>query len=281
MIKVNLVGAGRKKKAPVGLATPVGFKIAMPASVTPVLLILIVLATGGGGYWWYAQTASTLADLDKKKADAEKEKAALEAVIKADQVFETRKKALENRVKIIENLQKNQVSPVIALDELAEAVERTKWVWLSNLDQRDGVLNMSGTATSLNAIADLRTGPAAAPDVSAPDPAAGSAAERRQLTVMVYDLVGSTALSARLDPEELREVIGAYHRCVADAVRRFDGFVAKYMGDGVLIYFGFPRAHEDDAERAVRAGLGCAVSPARTRWRCASASPPGSSWSAT
>jgi class 3 adenylate cyclase/predicted ATPase len=107
----------------------------------------------------------------------------------------------------------------------------------------------------LNAIAALRTGSAAAPDVSAPDPAAGSAAERRQLTVMFCDMVGSTALSARLDPEELREVIGAYHRCVAEAVRRFDGFVAKYMGDGVLIYFGFPRAHEDDAERAVRGGL--------------------------
>src|SRR6516162_981794 len=103
----------------------------------------------------------------------------------------------------------------------------------------------------LNAIAGLRTELAADPDVSAPKaPAAGSAAERRQLTVMFSDLVGSTALSARLDPEELREVIGAYHRVVAEAVRRFDGFVAKYMGDGVLVYFGYPRAHEDDAERA-------------------------------
>ncbi len=89
----------------------------------------------------------------------------------------------------------------------------------------------------------------------APPAAPLAEAERRQLTVMFCDLVGSTALSARLDPEELREVIGAYHRCVAEAVRRFDGFVAKYMGDGVLVYFGYPRAHEDDAERAVRAGL--------------------------
>jgi class 3 adenylate cyclase len=89
----------------------------------------------------------------------------------------------------------------------------------------------------------------------APVSATAQEAERRQLTVMFCDLVGSTALAARLDPEELREVIGAYHRCVAAAVRRFDGFVAKYMGDGVLVYFGFPRAHEDDAERAVRAGL--------------------------
>jgi class 3 adenylate cyclase len=80
-------------------------------------------------------------------------------------------------------------------------------------------------------------------------------AERRQLTVMFCDLVGSTALSTRFDPEDLRELIGAYHRAVAETVNRFDGFVAKYMGDGVLIYFGYPQAHEDDAERAVRAGL--------------------------
>jgi class 3 adenylate cyclase len=80
-------------------------------------------------------------------------------------------------------------------------------------------------------------------------------AERRQLTVMFCDLVGSTALAARLDPEDLREVIGSYHACVAATISRYDGFVAKYMGDGVLVYFGYPEAHEDDAERAVRAGL--------------------------
>jgi class 3 adenylate cyclase len=81
-------------------------------------------------------------------------------------------------------------------------------------------------------------------------------AERRQLTVMFCDLVGSTPLATRLDPEDLRELIGAYHRAVAGVVVEFDGFVAKYMGDGVLAYFGYPRAHEDDAERAVWAGLG-------------------------
>src|SRR5436190_15424054 len=83
----------------------------------------------------------------------------------------------------------------------------------------------------------------------------GREAERRQLTVMFCDLVGSTALAGRHDPEDLRELIGAYHRCVAETVGRFAGFVAKYMGDGVLVYFGYPQAHEDDAERAVRAGL--------------------------
>jgi len=88
--------------------------------------------------------------------------------------------------------------------------------------------------------------------ISAP---ASDAAERRHVTVMFVDLVGSTTLAARMDPEDLREIISAYQKCVAETVRRFDGFVAKYLGDGVLVYFGYPQAHEDDAERAVRAGL--------------------------
>jgi len=97
-------------------------------------------------------------------------------------------------------------------------------------------------------------------------PPAGEA-ERRQLTVMFCDLVGSTALSARFDPEDLREIVGAYHRCVAETVARFAGFVAKYMGDGVLIYFGYSEAHEDDAERAVRAGLAVIVAIGRSQRR--------------
>ena len=87
------------------------------------------------------------------------------------------------------------------------------------------------------------------------EPKAQDTAERRQVTVMFSDLVGSTALSARMDPEDLREVISAYQKCVAETVGRLGGFIAKFMGDGVLVYFGYPHAHEDDAERAVRAGL--------------------------
>ena len=87
------------------------------------------------------------------------------------------------------------------------------------------------------------------------EPTNVEAPERRHVTVMFSDLVGSTALSTRIDPEDLREVISAYQKCVAETVARFDGFVAKYMGDGVLVYFGYPEAHEDDPERAVRAGL--------------------------
>src|SRR6202047_5355104 len=97
---------------------------------------------------------------------------------------------------------------------------------------------------------------------SATDPSADvaptrpiDAVERRHVTVMFSDLVGSTALSARMDPEDLREVISVYHKCAAEIVRRFGGFVSQYLGDGVLVYFGYPQAHEDDAERAVRAGL--------------------------
>jgi class 3 adenylate cyclase/predicted ATPase len=87
------------------------------------------------------------------------------------------------------------------------------------------------------------------------EPPSKDTAERRQVTVMFSDLVGSTALSARMDPEDLRELISAYQKCVAETVQRFGGFLAKYLGDGVLVYFGWPQAHEDDPERAVRAGL--------------------------
>jgi class 3 adenylate cyclase/predicted ATPase len=111
----------------------------------------------------------------------------------------------------------------------------------------------------LNAIAALRADAdlkAASPDAfSTIDESAKDTAERRQVTVMFSDLVGSTALSASMDPEDLRELISAYQKCVAETVRRFGGFVARYLGDGVLLYFGYPQAHEDDAERAVRAGL--------------------------
>jgi len=109
---------------------------------------------------------------------------------------------------------------------------------------------LMGAIPALGASAPTAAVAAAVSGASAP-----ADAERRQLTVMFCDLVGSTPLSTRFDPEDLREIVGAYHRCVADTVGRFAGFVAKYMGDGVLVYFGYPEAHEDDAERAVRAGL--------------------------
>ena len=128
---------------------------------------------------------------------------------------------------------------------------------LSDQDLKDlGVVALGDRRKLLHAISGLSvSAPEGPPPSATTAPAGNEGAERRQLTVMFTDLVGSTALSTKLDPEDLRSVIGMYHTCVADTVTRFDGFVAKYMGDGVLVYFGYPQAHEDDVERAVRSGL--------------------------
>ena len=116
-------------------------------------------------------------------------------------------------------------------------------------DLRDiGVSPVGHRRKLLNAIAALYDRPE-------PEDVDSLSAERRQLTIMFCDLVGSSALAALLDPEDLREVIAAYHRTVATLVAQFRGFVSQFLGDGVLVYFGYPQAHEDDAEQAVRAGL--------------------------
>ena len=125
-----------------------------------------------------------------------------------------------------------------------------------------GVTALGHRVKLLDAIAALRSDvPDKPPSVdtagtlSVPSARPEDRAERRQVTVMFCDLVGSTALATSMDPEDLREVISAYQKCAAETVRRFDGYVAKFLGDGILVYFGYPEAHEDDAERAVRAGL--------------------------
>jgi len=154
--------------------------------------------------------------------------------------------------------------------------------------EKIGIRSLGHRRKLLRAIAALRdieaNPPAVAMTSEAPTAARSlDSAERRQVTVMFADLVGSTALSTRMDPEDLRALLLAYENRVAETVHRFDGFVAKYMGDGVLVYFGYPRAHEDDAERAVRAGLELmGVVPGSSRaqpCRRASALRPGSlSW---
>jgi len=126
--------------------------------------------------------------------------------------------------------------------------------------EKIGVASLGHRRKLLRAIANLKVVEQITPGAPVaaappPTPRAVDSAERRQVTVMFSDLVGWTALSGRMDPEDLRELISAYHKCVAEVVRRFGGFVAQYLGDGVLVYFGYPEAHEDDAERAVRAGL--------------------------
>jgi class 3 adenylate cyclase/predicted ATPase len=128
--------------------------------------------------------------------------------------------------------------------------------YLTDQDLKDIGIPLGPRRIMLAAIEDLAGVPlAVSKPVAAAEPKAQDAAERRQVTVMLSDLVGSTALAGRMDPEDLREVISSYQKCVAKTVQRFGGFVAKYMGDGVISYFGYPQAHEDDAERAVRAGL--------------------------
>jgi class 3 adenylate cyclase len=149
----------------------------------------------------------------------------------------------------------------LGLERYAPAFRDNEIDWevlpkLTTEDLREiGVAAVGHRRKLLDAIAALG---ASAPTVAVPAAVSGASApadaERRQLTVMFCDLVGSTPLSARFDPEDLREIVGTYHRCVADTVGRFAGFVAKYMGDGVLVYFGYPAAHEDDAERAVPPG---------------------------
>ena len=143
-----------------------------------------------------------------------------------------------------------------------------------------GVTSVGHRRKLLAAIGALSAAVPASAVMAASRDAPQADAERRQLTVMFCDLVGSTELSARLDPEDLRDIIAAYHRAVAEIVAGFDGFVSRYMGDGVLVYFGYPQGHEDDAERAVRAGSApstlCVASMSNpSSSKRASGSPPG------
>ncbi len=144
-------------------------------------------------------------------------------------------------------------------------VEAEVLLRLTAEDLKDiGVSSVGHRRKLLEAIAELRESSSASAEGAkassqvidlASAPASPTGAERRQLTVMFADLVGSTAISARLDPEEMSEIIRSYQNCCAGEITRFEGHIAKLMGDGVLAYFGWPQAHEDDAERAVRAGL--------------------------
>jgi class 3 adenylate cyclase len=142
----------------------------------------------------------------------------------------------------------------------AQAVDREVLAELSDQDLKDLGIPLGHRKRLLKAIAALAA--EATPPARPESPSPGTA-ERRQLTVLFCDLVGSTELSAPLDPEDMGALISAYQACCADVVRRWEGHVAKYMGDGVLAYFGYPRAHEDDAERAVRAGLDLVAAVAR------------------
>ena len=166
-----------------------------------------------------------------------------------------RNAATQQTASWLEKLGLGQYAKCFAENDITVAILRD----LTDQDLKElGVASLGHRRELLQAIAELRgveKGPPKPAPPVAPPVTQQDTAERRQVTVMFSDLVGSTALSARMDPEDLREVISGYQKCVAETVQRFGGFVAKYMGDGVLVYFGYPQAHEDDAERAVRAGL--------------------------
>jgi class 3 adenylate cyclase/predicted ATPase len=147
-------------------------------------------------------------------------------------------------------------------------IDVTVLSYLTDQDLKDLGVSLGHRRKMLAAIAELaRAAPASQRPASVETKPQD--AERRQLTVMFADLVGSTALAARMDPEDLREVVAAYHRCASETVRRVGGFVAQYLGDGVLVYFGYPQAHEDDAERSVRASLDLIAAVAALKTRAA------------
>src|SRR4051812_3514321 len=139
--------------------------------------------------------------------------------------------------------------------------EELKNIGVSSLRHRRRLLEAIAALRSnaMPAEAPAQVSPSTPPDLTGLPGASETTAERPPLTVMFCDLIGSTALSSRLDPEDLREVIRSYQACVASTIQPFNGFIARYVGDGVLIYFGWPQAHETDAERAVRAGLAVAA----------------------
>jgi predicted ATPase/class 3 adenylate cyclase len=139
---------------------------------------------------------------------------------------------------------------------------------LTEQDLKDLGVLLGHRRKILRAIAELE-GVASAPTETAAEPASREEAERRHLTVMICDLVGSTALSARLDPEDMNAVMDAYHAACARIMLTYDGFIGDFRGDGILAYFGYPRAHEDDAERTVRAGLDIIAAVARLETRAA------------
>lgn len=148
MIRVNLAGTLPRRAAKAAVKPSLQQRL-------PVLLILMLAGTGAFTYYSYSSLSARAADLTQQIEQAEKQRKDLEAVIKQDQMYEARKKALENRIRVIDGLKRNQVSPVVSLDFLADAVARTQFVWLSTLDQNNTTFSMNGIGTSVDAIADF------------------------------------------------------------------------------------------------------------------------------
>src|SRR5262249_11175626 len=138
-------------------SAPSAPRASIAPKLTPLLLLLIVGATGVGGYGWDYTLSTSLNKFDSRAAQAQAQKGQLRQIIKENAVYEARKRELENRIKIIEGLKRDQISPLVSLDALAQAIDKTQFVWLNNLDQNNTTFTMSGTGTSVNAIADFVT----------------------------------------------------------------------------------------------------------------------------
>jgi type IV pilus assembly protein PilN len=152
MIRVNL-GGGPSKKSPA--AAPKGKTprtVTGPSNLLPVIHVLIIAVAAVGGYLYYAQLTAESANLARQMSALQQQQKELDAVIKQNQIYEVRKKALESRIRVIEDLRKNQLSPVVVLDALADAIDRTRFVWLSTLSQSNTTFSMAGTGTSVDAL---------------------------------------------------------------------------------------------------------------------------------
>jgi len=151
MMRVNLGGSPQQKPAAAAKVK----KASNPTGVMPILHLILILGTLAGGYLWYANLSSQSQGLTDRLASLQAEQKRLEGVIKQNAVYETRKVAFERRIRVIEDLKKNQLSPVVVLDALGDAIDRTRYVWLSSLSQNNTTLTMAGTGTSVDALSDF------------------------------------------------------------------------------------------------------------------------------
>jgi Tfp pilus assembly protein PilN len=151
MIKVNL--SGRQKKA--ATKAPAVSKPARPSNVMPLLHLVILLGTAAAGYFWYSSLTSQSAALSTRIGALQEEERKLEGIINQNKIYETRKIALEKRIQVIEDLRKNQQSPVVVLDALDDAIDRTRYVWLGNLSQNNTTFSIAGVATSVDTLSDF------------------------------------------------------------------------------------------------------------------------------
>ena len=151
MIRVNLSGSQKKAAAVKAVAAPA----TGPSNTLPLIHVVILLAAAAGGYFWYSSLTEQSTALTNRIGALQAEQKKLDDIIKQDRIYEARKIALENRIRVIEDLKKNQLSPVVVLDALDEAIDRTRFVWLSSLNQNNATISMAGTGTSVDTLSDF------------------------------------------------------------------------------------------------------------------------------